>query len=552
MDKALEKEERRAGKKAKRAKKSGGGGLGGLAMYGDDDDDAPPPPPKSIAAQYGYTNEVNPFGDSSLTETFHWAKKGAPAGSGADQTQMLAEINKAKQRREEREIERAMLDDEKRRMIADADGLTLEEWEARGQDFEVNQLVTRARNRLKERRVVAIDLLLFTVRILKGFEPAETLGRDLREITKVLAGLSIGDLKTVVKEVDELIKIDGRCQKEWVAVQAVAKNELQEHLQGEARRSGVHADVQSDVAKQFAGKTLAEVEEGEREIKAQLQSLPAGIDQEFWDTLLKQVAIFKSKALLKDLYNNKMKDMYGEDAAPAGGGRAAARQRVLLCTEDSEDEAQEEFRRRHTGRLSPPVVPISELSEAAIDALVGEKDDLRAMVALRASVWGGKEGKTEQESLMRARGDKLTDQEELFDETVDVKTTYSWHDRYRPRKPKYFNKMHTGYSWNRYNATHYDVDNPPPKQVMGYKFNISYPDLADKTQQPAFFVEPTSKGWNDDRCVLRFTAGPPYEDVAFLIVNKEWDKNWRAGYKCTFDRGVMQLHFQFVRYRYRR
>ncbi|CAD6334956.1 unnamed protein product [Miscanthus lutarioriparius] len=37
---------------------------------------------------------------------------------------------------------------------------------------------------------------------------------------------------------------------------------------------------------------------------------------------------------------------------------------------------------------------------------------------------------------------------------------YWWHDKYRPRKPKYFNRVHTGYEWNKYNQTHYDHDNP--------------------------------------------------------------------------------------------
>ncbi|KAG5523090.1 hypothetical protein RHGRI_035035 [Rhododendron griersonianum] len=59
---------------------------------------------------------------------------------------------------------------------------------------------------------------------------------------------------------------------------------------------------------------------------------------------------------------------------------------------------------------------------------------------------------------------------------------YLWRDEYCPRKPKYSNRVHTGYEWNKYNRTHYDHDNPPPKAVQGYKFNIFYPDLADKTK----------------------------------------------------------------------
>lgn len=38
------------------------------------------------------------------------------------------------------------------------------------------------------------------------------------------------------------------------------------------------------------------------------------------------------------------------------------------------------------------------------------------------------------------------------------------------------------YEWNKYNQTHYDYDNPPPKVVQGYKFNILYHDLIDKTK----------------------------------------------------------------------
>lgn len=36
------------------------------------------------------------------------------------------------------------------------------------------------------------------------------------------------------------------------------------------------------------------------------------------------------------------------------------------------------------------------------------------------------------------------------------KQAYTWEDKYRPRKPRYFNKVHTGYEWNKYNQTHYE------------------------------------------------------------------------------------------------
>ena len=41
----------------------------------------------------------------------------------------------------------------------------------------------------------------------------------------------------------------------------------------------------------------------------------------------------------------------------------------------------------------------------------------------------------------------------------------------------------------RYNQTHYDHDNPPPKVVQGYKFNIFFPDLINKDEAPTYSCE---------------------------------------------------------------
>ncbi|CAB0032763.1 unnamed protein product [Trichogramma brassicae] len=127
---------------------------------------------------------------------------------------------------------------------------------------------------------------------------------------------------------------------------------------------------------------------------------------------------------------------------------------------------------------------------------------------------------------------------------------YLWSDKYRPRKPRYFNRVHTGFEWNKYNQTHYDMDNPPPKIVQGYKFNIFYPDLIDKNVTPEYFLTPCSD--NKDFALLRFKAGPPYEDIAFKIVNREWEYSYKRGFRCQFHNNIFQLWFHFKRYRYRR
>jgi hypothetical protein len=63
------------------------------------------------------------------------------------------------------------------------------------------------------------------------------------------------------------------------------------------------------------------------------------------------------------------------------------------------------------------------------------------------------------EALYRAEAEKdLDEEEELFnlEENIVNPTSYNWEDKYRPRKPRYFNRVHTGYEWNKYNQTHYE------------------------------------------------------------------------------------------------
>ena len=68
------------------------------------------------------------------------------------------------------------------------------------------------------------------------------------------------------------------------------------------------------------------------------------------------------------------------------------------------------------------------------------------------------------EALYRAEAEKeLDEEEELFnmEENIAQPTSYNWEDKYRPRKPRYFNRVHTGYEWNKYNQTHYEYVLPP-------------------------------------------------------------------------------------------
>ena len=150
-----------------------------------------------------------------------------------------------------------------------------------------------------------------------------------------------------------------------------------------------------------------------------------------------------------------------------------------------------------------------------------------------------------------ARG--VQEDEEIFtgEEEVSTLPKPQWVGKHRPRKPRYFNRVQMGYEWNKYNQTHYDHDNPPPKIVQGYKFNVFYPDLIDKSKAPTYRIERENgrkrgqsfaPAGEEDTCLIRFISGPPYEDLAFRIVDKEWDYSAKRerGFRSSFDKVSLQ------------
>ena len=145
--------------------------------------------------------------------------------------------------------------------------------------------------------------------------------------------------------------------------------------------------------------------------------------------------------------------------------------------------------------------------------------------------------------------DKNPDNELVFNDIVEIKKEYEWSKDYKPIKPRYANKKIVGFDWNRHNQAHYDNINLPPKTVNGYRFNIFYPNLVDKTQTPKFYLQRCD---TPDMCIIRFESGAPYEDIAFKIINREWNTRQKGDFLNVFDKGVLKLYFKFKKFRYKR
>lgn len=197
--------------------------------------------------------------------------------------------------------------------------------------------------------------------------------------------------------------------------------------------------------------------------------------------------------------------------ASAPGARAPRKRMELVLEEVVEDDVG------GNGIGSGVSLDLGEeatMQEARIRELEREARSLDHRAELLAGAGTDGELLTESE-MLRAEMEKAHEEneEQFADEVEQGQSKPSWNDRYVPRKPQFYNRVRTGYEWNKYNSTHYNKDNPPPKVVHGYRFNVFYNDLVDPTRAPTYRLEPIPG--NTDWAILRFRAGPPYLDLAF-------------------------------------
>lgn len=339
---------------------------------------------------------------------------------------------------------------------------------------------------------------------------------------------------------------------------------------------GVHESVRPSLKRLLEGKNLSQLQQLEEEVNTSIArgSLPDGaaLDYTYWEALRKVLKVYLARAYLEAFHErlliNKLdwlrkRQMEEVDSAVGDLRKQARRDAAALGGVGDAETADGEpgfGDLPHSPKLYPLDTDVGELD------VLEEEEDLRhlrrqrevVLEKLRTQSLPSQRGAQKSEPQSRGpeteSGVRLGDGEAGF--SVEAPSAlvpdqaYWWQDKYRPRKPRYFNRVKTGYEWNKYNRTHYERENPPPKIVQGYKFNIFYPDLIDPTQTPVYLLEPIPG--EPDHCIIRFRAGPPYEDIAFKIVRKEWDYNRRRGFRCVFDRGVLQLYFNFKRYFYRR
>ncbi|KAK3335172.1 mid region of cactin-domain-containing protein [Cercophora scortea] len=421
--------------------------------------------------------------------------------------------------------------------------------------FVLKQAKKKADIRVREARAKPIDYLAFSLRFIDTdrdiFDDDDgDVEIQIPAPETLLDALNEAQLKDLEEDIKSYHTLESnrRNKEYWAALLALCGDRRQ-RLKPQGPEGRAVTSVASDVDKILSPKTLEQLEALEKQIKAKLQS-DGPIDTDYWGELLKSLLVYKSKAKLKNVCQAikaarvemlRELDPKKAEALEASDGFAGMNLKLTPLS----------------ARPAPrPVAsaPASQSSTApppgtARFASTSNEDFSQATKALydREVARGVGEG------------------EEIFaaEEAVSSDLKPLWADKYRPRKPRYFNRVQMGYEWNKYNQTHYDHDNPPPKVVQGYRFNIFYPDLIDKTKAPTYKIirehgrrrgESFAPAGKEDTCLIRFIAGPPYEDIAFRIVDREWDYSAKKerGFKSSFDKGILQLHFQFKKIYYRK
>nr|CAD7404390.1 unnamed protein product [Timema cristinae] len=543
-----------------------------------------------------YTNTDNPFGDGNLLATFVWNKKLDKEGLAGvshneleirnrqKQEENRRELEKVKKRRLERELERQKREEEMALMQRSKEAAQFQEWERQEDQFHLEQARLRSRIRIQDGRAKPIDLL---AKYISAEEEVDAV--EMHEPYTYLNGLTIKDLEDLIEDIKVYKELErGKNLDYWNDITVIVEDELHKLRKLErqsayevavGRREGIHQSVAKDVAAIFKGKTSAQLEALQLQIETKIIGKPEGVDIGYWESLLSQLKAHMARARLRDRHQEnlrrKLEVLKAQQGVAAAVAEQAEREKETQSDsesstsspseeeniQDQDDEGQaahamltESFAEYESGGYSPQYLGSSQLDPGTL--VTAEEDDLQRLEYARKVVQGTgtrveNVSTAEELALQREARKGMTGEEAEFSvETALDNQVYLWSDKYRPRKPRYFNRVHTGFEWNKYNQTHYDMDNPPPKIVQGYKFNIFYPDLIDKTTTPEYFLTPCPD--NRDFANLRFHAGPPYEDIAFKIVNREWEYSYKRGFRCQFHNNIFQLWFHFKRYRYRR
>lgn len=422
----------------------------------------------------------------------------------------------------------------------------LGDWEEKERIFHLSQAYQKVYIRIRENRARNLHLIsLGTLRLplligKEAFKDEEVFILSDPDISSILTRIEYEQINDALDELDDLFLVyekDLKVIEFWDTFKLAGIQRKQN-----IRENRNIAIVKEEVAAIFSDKSIQKLKELREGIEKKLKG--PNVDTDYWTGLLTELDQFILKKKLDELYSD-LRERLRNDAKSRG-------YKILEFTFSEFKNGEVKFDYSDE-QLKVEEAPISKSNDPPTPA---ERDDTNAN-NLRINWDNCPSALTllEQEQTRHVGKDELpfnTEAEDLLSSSVP-----KWQSKYpniRPRKPRFFNRVRMNYVWNKYNQTHYDTSNPPPKVVQGFRFNIFYPDLIQNgsisSSVPTYKrdADPTSP----ENEIVTFSAGAPYADVLFRIPKEEWDMSSQHGFKCVFERGSLRLHFWLRSQRYRR
>ncbi|KMZ89545.1 hypothetical protein PVBG_03266 [Plasmodium vivax Brazil I] len=655
--------EERVREKAKRRKSHRKGKDGRKSKRKQTDTDVPAPPCRNtltvkelkkerenlMQKHFNYTDECNPFGDNSLSTPFVWKLKNKYEQIKHDRkvkvttTSLLqnslskiSEIEEVKKRRQERDNERALLEDYRLQLEKQRNQINIKEYLQKEQLFFINQQIKSSDSRIDHNLLQLPDVFRLAAKIVNR-EQVKRVRPALYRVPfhVLLEGQTERELENCAKQIKLLLQHDelengGKFRRYWESLLFFCEHYLgQLHHKEQPASEAEEREVKNVLSKTerqiqafLEHKNYDELVTYEEKIKEKVVSQCEEVtDQVYWNRVLLKIPFFKAKNVLVHFH-------------------AKLRKRISLTgahSEDSDSQAEKAPRREHPAEEdeargkaattlpfechSPQLIHPESLTQMGIPAearIYTAEEELQERGQLNEDIWctlrrqgggksssggnsGGNSGANSGANSGDGAGHFHTAQadahnsaeqallKKLFTKDQEVYNHFVQREKRKgrvgeitmkdvshhhhsaghsslpnhlrsnlpvspsslliTRKPLYFNRIKTSFDWNKYNKTHYDYENTPPKYICGYKFNIFYLNLLNKKEKPSWKLHPTD---DESKVLIVFHGGPPYLDIAFQIVNAEWSYDKHRGFRNVFDRGILQLYFNFKKKRYRR
>ena len=545
-----------------------------------------------IKTLYGYTDENNPFGDPNLSQTFVWDLKnkkylsmGIDPSFLYDEKSILLKIKNCASEIEE--LKKLRSERESKRLTLPKIDKNLEDNKDKDKIFFINQEKLRSEIRIQLGREKPIDFLVNTLYIYEG---QNKIPKNFYENIiyqkpyKIFENMSIDNLNDLYKDIIFQKSLNESNEKEnekiyWDCIFIVCESFIKKEDINLMKNEEIKSVLDNY-------KTKEELDNLEKEIHENLKNEYKNEEIKFWNDVLKLLSINKSRIILDNMYNEFLTKYKNNEIANNSSsinlnifneentynkkklenkiiGKKTnnnEKDNNLINQKNKLKEIKEEEEENNKKELNSDEEVDEYLQKISGIIPQKTKEKNKETNTIKGSNLNIKESRflIEEENFHNNLPDEKNtnidldefgENENIFNETVPLNLTYDWSEKYTPIKPRYSNRVRVGYEWNKYNQVHYNIDNPPPKIIQGYKFNIFYPSLIDKTKTPTYFLE---RGDALGMCIIRFHAGAPYEDIAFKIVNREWDMTEKAAFKNIFDKGILKLYFKFKRYRYKR